>query len=108
MRPLRCIILAACFFLASCGADGATEAESPSPPPSQVSGVITEVRMDGNDISGFELEAVAGTHEILIDPDRDYGFRLGHLYEHQRTGDPVLVDLEVRQGELYAVSILDA
>jgi hypothetical protein len=106
MRTLRPAFLVAVVLLASCGGDSATEAERA--PPSRLTGVITEVRTDGEDITGFELEAPSGRQEILIDPDRDYGFGLDHLFEHQRTGDPVVVDLETRRGDLYAVSIVDA
>jgi hypothetical protein len=47
----------------------------------------------------------SGAH---IAPDVDYGFALGHLHEHESTGDPVRCVLEEREGRLYALEILDA
>jgi hypothetical protein len=104
VRPL----LLAAVLLASCGAEPSTPAETASPPPAQVLGVITEVGLEGDQVVSFEVEARDGSYEILIEPTRDYGFNLRHLLKHRDTGDPVAVDLEARGGELYAVSILDA
>jgi hypothetical protein len=56
----------------------------------------------------FEVETAGDTYEILIDPELDYGFNLRHLDVHREQELPVIVDVEVRGGELYAASILDA
>ena len=101
-------LLGSCIFLAACGGAGEGMSERPSPPPEQVTGVITEMRFDGERVVGFEVETVARSFEILIDPERDYGFNLKHLEVHRDQQLPVQVDLESRDGKLYAVDILDA
>ena len=58
--------------------------------------------------SSFTLVTSEGGVEIRLEGDRDDGFALGHLREHQRTGDPVDVLVETRQGALVALSIEDA
>jgi hypothetical protein len=105
--PVHRVALVALVLLASCGSERAPGPPAMSPP-SQVRGVITDVRMDGDAVTRFVVEGASGRHEILIDPQRDYGFDLRHLEEHRATGDPVLVELENRDGALYAVSIVDA
>jgi hypothetical protein len=78
-------------------------------PPSVLTGVITEISTGtGGEVTGFELGAVGKAYRILIDPERDYGFDLTHLYEHQTTGDPVRVRLQQRDDALYALRIDDA
>jgi hypothetical protein len=59
-------------------------------------------------VTSFELAAAGESYEILIDGDRDYGFDLTHLYEHQTSGDPVRVRLRERDEALYALRIDDA
>jgi hypothetical protein len=54
------------------------------------------------------VESEKLTLEVMIDPTRDYGFNLNHLYEHLDTGDPVHVPLEQRDGTAYAAEIEDA
>lgn len=79
------------------------------PPPTALTGVITEISAGtGGEVTGFELGAVGKAYRILIDRDRDYGFDLTHLYEHQTTGDPVRVRLQQRGDALYALRIDDA
>jgi hypothetical protein len=78
------------------------------PAPDQVTGVITEVRRAQGRIAGFTVDSGAESYAIDIDPRRDYGFDLEHLEEHRRTGDPVRVDLQDRDGRLVALTILDA
>jgi hypothetical protein len=89
-----------------------TERPSPAPesePPSVVTGPIVEVEPGGpGGVRGFTVESGDGTFAILIDPHFDYGFALSHLKQHERTGDPVRVELVERDGDLYAGSIVDA
>jgi hypothetical protein len=89
------------FLVTSCAAE-------PAQAPDQVTGVITTIRRDGGRIAGFTVDAGAESYDIDIDPQGDYGFDLEHLEEHRRTGDPVLVDVQDRDGRLVALSILDA
>ena len=100
--------LALLVLLAACGGSGGSASDRPAPPPDQVTGVIIEMRYDGEQLVEFDLETVAETFAILIDPDHDYGFNLNHLRSHRDQQLPILVDLESRDGDLYAVNILDA
>jgi hypothetical protein len=85
------------------------DAAPPEELPNSVEGVVIEVESEGlGEVTSFMVKDGDETYEIGIDPDRDYGFDLGHLSEHRSTGDPVFVDLETREGELIAVTIEDA
>jgi hypothetical protein len=81
--------------------------EEPTPP-SDVTGVITRVADADGEVASFDLDAGVESFEILIDPGREYGFDLTHLYEHQSSGDPVRVRLRERDEALYALRIDDA
>lgn len=107
MPMVRRVVLTAVLLLASCGPAEPVPSEAPIAP-EQIRGVIVDVRTVGGEVAGFVVDTPDGSFEILIDPDRDYGFDLRHLEEHRSTEDPVLVDLEARGDSLYAVSILDA
>ena len=97
--------IAAGFFalllLFSCSDD------APTGTPSQLEGTITEVEVEDDLVTAFEIETADGEETVLIDPERDYGFDLLHLEEHAETGDPVLVDVESDDGDLVAVTIED-
>ena len=89
------------------GAPGCGEEQEPVP--AAAVGVITEIDGDGSDIRSFTLETRDhGTLEVFIAEDVDYGFDLAHLHEHQAAGDPVRCTLEEREGEAYALEIVDA
>jgi hypothetical protein len=103
LRLLASVAAAGCV-LAGCVAGG-DEREAP---PSELTGVVARVEGQGEDVTAFTLEAGHERYEIRIDPLRDYGFRLSHLREHERDGQPVRCELEERAGELYAVTIEDA
>ena len=103
LRLLASLAAVGCLF-AGCG--GGTDADDAVP--TDVSGVITRVDGDGEDVRAFTLEAGLETYEIRIDELRDYGFPLSHLREHERDGRPVRCRLDERAGELYALSIEDA
>ena len=91
-----------------CGGDPTPAASPTGSAPDQVTGVVTEVRLEGGEVTAFVVETHEASHEILIDPEFEYGFDLRHLEVHQSSGDPVQVFLESRGGELYALSVLDA
>jgi hypothetical protein len=103
MRALAVVLL----LTSACGAE-TPERPAAEPPPERLTGVITDVRLESDEVVSFVLRAGETSHEILIDPERDYGFDLSHLDEHWETGDPVRVELEQRGTELYAESIVDA
>lgn len=68
---------------------------------------ITEGEGFGN-VESFELRSEGETYEILIDPEREYGFPLGHLNDHLQGADPVRVDIDQKDDSIYAVTIEDA
>lgn len=95
------VLVAVCLLPAAC----ASEPEVPS----SVTGLITSIdRSDRGGITGFTVEAEDERYDILIDPGRDYGFDLEHLEEHRAQSDPVRVTIEERDGQAYALEILDA
>lgn len=93
-------------LIAACGGD-ATPAATPSPP-ERVTGLITEVRFEGEEVVSFVVEAREGSYDLLIDPEYDYGFNLRHLEVHRVQELPVHVELAERDGALYANEVLDA
>jgi hypothetical protein len=77
--------------------------------PSELSGVILKVNSTSiTDVDSFTLKSGNERHRILIDDSVDYGFPLSHLQEHVLSGAPVDVELEERNGKLYAQSIVDS
>lgn len=71
-------------------------------------GQIVRVDEQAGVVVGFSLKTSDGSRQIRIDGQRDYGFPLTHLHEHQASGDPVRCTAEDRDGQLYAVLIEDA
>lgn len=93
-------VVALGLLLGACGGSGA---------PDEVTGVIIDVESQGiGQVDSFELKDGDETYEIRIDPERDYEFNLGHLHEHLQASEPVKVELESRDGFLFAVAIEDA
>ncbi len=92
-------------LLVGCGAD---PEPVPEPVPERITGVVTEVRPASGPVESFSVRTSDQKYDVSIDPARDYGFDLRHLEEHRDTGDPVVVELEQREGKLSAVSIVDA
>lgn len=101
--------LAAGVFVAGLiGAVAGCSKESP-PAPRVLTGVITQIAAGAaGEVTGFDLRAGGKPYNILIEPGRDYGFDLNHLYEHESTGDPVRVRLRSENEALFAVQIDDA
>ncbi|MGH2729246.1 MAG: hypothetical protein ACRDJI_01410 [Actinomycetota bacterium] len=74
-----------------------------------LTGPVVAVDSKGlDDVTSFEIQSGGKRYTIYIDPDVDYNFPLGHLGEHRATGEPVTVELEERDGKIYAQSIEDA
>ncbi|MFN2526774.1 MAG: hypothetical protein ABR505_11025 [Actinomycetota bacterium] len=102
MRISRTILPVA-LLLAACASE-----PPPAAAPDELTGVIVEIDARGlDDVRSFTLRSEGETYEILIDDEIDYGFPLSHLNAHRAGADPVLVDLEERDGGLYALSIED-
>lgn len=106
---LKCVFLALVLAgaLAACGGSD-SDAPGAAETPGEVTGVITEIESEGLDqVNSFVVKDGDDVYKILIASDVDYGFPLGHLNEHRATGDPVHVELETRNGDLYALTIED-
>ena len=89
----------------ACGEDGTGENSEMS---TTLTGIVVSVESEGlNEVTRFELKEGDEVHPILIDEDIKYGFPLGHLEEHRVSSAPVEVAIEERDGDLYALSIVD-
>ena len=104
MRRLILILTLA----ASCSGEAAPAADPSGPPPGRVTGLIAEVRFDGDEVVSFVLETRDESHDLLIDPEYDYGFNLRHLETHRKQELPVHVEMVLLEGALHAHEILDA
>ena len=70
--------------------------------------MVVAVEGAGSRVTAFRVESGLEVYELRIAADRDYGFDLSHLREHERTGEPVRCRLEERSDGIYAVTIEDA
>ena len=102
VRAVAVVLVAIAVAATGCAGDEA------APPPSELTGLVVAVQGEGSDVRSFTLEVDGERYDIQIAPDRDYGFDLAHLREHQRDELPVRCRLEERGGALYAVAIEDA
>ena len=111
-RPRRyrraLLIVLSGALLAGCGGAGDDgESTEPAATPSELTGVIVDIRGQGRDVSSFTLQSGGEGYEIRIAADVDYGFDLSHLREHESSMLPVRCRFERRQGGLYALAIDD-
>lgn len=60
------------------------------------------------EVESFKVKSNDKTYTILLDSNTDLGFPPAHLNEHRVTGDRVKVEIEERNGDLYALSVEDA
>jgi hypothetical protein len=102
LRLLSAAILLASIvaLLAGCGGGGSDN-------PTELTGLIVDIKGRGNDVSSFTLRTGDRSYEILLDPDIDYGFQPAHLRVHASALYPVRCKLERREGRLYALEIVD-
>ena len=102
--------LIAFVLVAGCGDENGIDQPSRSTGmPASVTGPIIDIESEDTDhVRAFTVRSGEQTYEILIDPNVHYGFRLGHLEEHRASGAPVRVELDERNGDLYALAIVDA
>jgi hypothetical protein len=110
LRNFLTTALIAFVVVAGCRQDNDTNQPSRSTGmPAAVTGPIIDIESEDTDhVRAFTVRSGEQTYEILIDPNVDYGFPLGHLEEHRTSGAPVRVDLDERDGDLYALAIVDA
>jgi hypothetical protein len=100
------VLLVLAAVLAACGGGGA--GGTPTAAPSELTGLIVDIRGEGSDVRSFTLEAGDESYEIRIAPDVVYGFDLAHLHVHRSDRLPVRCALEERDGALFALRIDDA
>ena len=114
---LRCVLIATiigCLAFTACdegddAADDQSQVSQQGGAPEELTGPIIDIDSEGlGDVRSFTVKSDEQTYEILIDPQVDYGFPMGHLNEHRLSGAPVRVELLERDGRLFALSILDA
>lgn len=72
-----------------------------------VRGLVTDVTGDLTTVTRFTVLVEGDLLEFVPAPDGDFEFPLPHLRDHLRTGEPVLVTYEEREGELVAVALAD-
>jgi hypothetical protein len=69
--------------------------------------VVTEVEGSLSEVESFTV--LSDGDEIVFLPveGQSYEFPLDHLQEHLRSGEPVVVEWEIRDGVHYALAIGD-
>lgn len=72
-----------------------------------VRGIVVEVDGSLEQVSSFTLLVEGERLDFATVADGDYDFPLPHLQDHLRSGEPVVVDWEMREGERVAVSVVD-
>jgi hypothetical protein len=73
-----------------------------------VEGLVTSVDGDLTTVERFSVLAEGEPREFVPAADGEFAFPLPHLGEHLRSGDPVVVFWERREGTDYAVRLDDA
>ncbi len=99
MRPLCLLLCLALMGLASCSSEEG----------SRVTGVVVEIESSGlSEVDQFTLQDEGRRVTILVDEKTEFAFAPSHLNEHRATGQQVAVEVERREGGLYARSVSDA
>ncbi len=70
-------------------------------------GIVVSVEGTIEDVTSFVVLVEGSELEFVPVEDGDYDFPLSHLREHQRTGEPILVDWELIGSVRYALSLAD-
>ena len=73
----------------------------------RTAGVVTEVEGTLTDVESFTV--LSDGEETLFFPieGQEYEFPLDHLRDHLRSGEPVIVDWELRGDQRYVLAITD-
>jgi hypothetical protein len=104
--PMRVLAASALLALSLGGCGGSQPACADR---TTLTGIVLDVESRTlTDVRAFTLRSQGEECEIIVDPDRQYGFALPHLNEHKISADPVKVEVEVRDDELVALSIDDS
>lgn len=70
-------------------------------------GVVVEVEGTLTEVTAFTVLLEGEEIRFLPVEDGDYAFPLGHLRDHLRSGEPVLIGWEKVDGVYYALSLDD-
>lgn len=70
-------------------------------------GLVSAVDGSLAEVTAFSVLSGGAELEFLTLPDQQYEFPLQHMREHLRTGEPVVVEWELRDDLRYALSIND-
>lgn len=102
----RVLLLTGMLVSSGCGDDSVADGGAGR---DEVTGPVVKVDAKSlGDVESIEIKQGDETFEILIDPEVDYDYNLGHISEHLSSGAPLTVGVEERDGELVATSINDA
>jgi len=100
------VLLVTALLPSACGSDSGANGGGG---PDEITGPVVKVDAKSlGEVTGIELKQGDETYEILIDPEIDYDYNLGHISEHLSSGAPLRVEVEERDGKLFATSISDA
>jgi hypothetical protein len=72
-----------------------------------ITGIVVDVTGDLTDVESFTVLTDGERHTYTLLPGADYAFPPGHLRDHLRSGDPVRVGWEERDGTRVALSLED-
>lgn len=78
-----------------------------SPGTGTTTGVVTDVQGTLTEVESFTVLADGEETTFLPVAGQEYDFPLSHLREHERSGEPVIVDWEIRDGDRYALAVTD-
>ncbi len=74
----------------------------------QLTGLVVAVDGDLTEVRSFDVLSDGERTSFAPAPDGVFDFPLGHLREHLRTGEPVTIEYEHREGVLTATRVSDA
>lgn len=78
-----------------------------APSSGTVRGIVVEFDGSLEEVSSFAVLVEGERIEFVTVSDGDYDFPLPHLQDHLRSGEPVVVGWEIRDGDRVAVSVED-
>ncbi|MDX1468747.1 MAG: hypothetical protein R3258_05360 [Acidimicrobiia bacterium] len=78
-----------------------------APSSGTVRGIVVEVDGSFEDVVSFTVLVEGERLDFIPVAGVDYAFPLPHLRDHLRSGEPVVVGWEVRDGERVALSVED-
>lgn len=104
MRVSLATLLATVSLVTACGSS------QTAPVTQEIVGIVIKIDTGEGfgEVESFTIKDGAEKLEIFVDPTAMYELPLAHLNSHRAGAEPVRVDAETRDGQLVAVSIVDA